>query len=100
MIFILGYFGVYLLSFAWFSMATDHFVARFTYGLMLPFLFSLIFAANKIAEGGRAIKLLGISFRLTDLLFLVNMSVFALIIYDLAVFAPDRLSDPERWFAK
>jgi len=99
-IFILGYFTGYMLSFAWFSMTTDHYVARFTFGLMIPLLFSLMFATNKIAEGGRLIKLLGISLRLTDLLLVIHTILILMIFYDFTFFAPGRLSDPERWYAK
>lgn len=99
-IFALGYFTGYMLSFAWFSPIADHFVARFVYGLMLPFSFSVIYATNKIAEGSQEVKLLGKSLCLTDLLLLIHMAVFILILYDFSFFAPIRLSDPERWYAK
>ena len=98
LVFVLAYFGGYLISFAWFAPIANFYVGRFTYGLYLPYLFSLFVVLNKLVEEIQYIHLGGRSIRAANLVCIIHAGVFLMVLYELYFFTPRRLVD--RWYGK
>lgn len=97
-LFFLGYMGGYLLLFAWFSPISDYLDTRFTYGLYLPYLFSIFVALYQIAIQDPQVRIGQLTIRNTLLLWVVHTTAFVLVFVELFAVAPGLLA--EHWFGK
>jgi len=85
------FFGINLISFAWFSPIAGFYLGRFLYGLYLPFLFCLFVALSQLGRELQTIHFLGKPIQATDLVWVIHIIVFFLVFYEFLFFTPNRL---------
>lgn len=97
-LFFVGYICGYLVLSAWFSPISDYLDARFTYGLFLPYLFSIFIALHQIATRNLIIPIGNLIIRNVGLLWIIHAIAFVLVFVEIFTVAPALLA--EQWYGK
>jgi hypothetical protein len=97
-LFALGYFLGYLVSFSWYIPIPLYHDPRLTYMLYLPYLFSLFVILNTIVKKAKTVRFFGRSIQTASLLWILHSFVLAMALYNLLFIAPIRLLS--RWYGK
>jgi hypothetical protein len=97
-IFCFLYFAGYLLLFAWYSPIAEFHDERFTYGLFLPYLFSIFIALNEMARVVPTIKLRNKVLYISGLVSILHTFILLGSIYEFVTVAAKRMSN--RWYGK
>jgi len=93
------FFGINLISFAWFSPIAGFYLGRFLYGLYLPFLFCLFVALYQLGKELQTIHFLSKPIQVTDLVWVIHMIVLLMVFYEILFFTPNRLA-VGYWYGK
>jgi len=97
-VFCVLYFSGYLILFAWYSPIAEYHDMRFTYGLFLPYLFSIFLALSKMTDAVRTIKFRNKVIDTSNLLSLLHTLVLVASFYELVTVTAKRMAN--RWYGK
>lgn len=97
-IFCFLYFAGYLLLFAWYSPIAEYHDERFTYGLFLPYLFSIFIALDEMGRVIPTIKLRNKVLYTSWLVSILHTFILLASFYEFVTVAAKRMSN--RWYGK